>query len=200
APPADEPLPTDTPEPAADEPFTPDAAALPADAASPEDAASLEDATPPADAAPPQRPDAGGGQPANCDVPSEAAALLRYLRAGEYKGFQRESAPHASSGPHGGRVLTYVNDLLADSLDAGAAQHPRCAASIKELFLGQDELSGWAVLVKTEDDTRHGNGYYWLEVIRTDATSADYQGHGLGACVGCHSTGRDYFRAPWPLQ
>jgi hypothetical protein len=135
-----------------------------------------------------------------CEVPSDPSALLDYLRSGAYKDFARETAPHPSTGPHAGGVLTYVNDLLAASLDAGAAEHPRCAASIKELFLGKDEVSGWAVFVRAEEESRSGRGYYWLEVTRTDATRADYEGHGIGICVGCHSAGRDYFRSPWPLQ
>jgi hypothetical protein len=135
-----------------------------------------------------------------CAVPSEPSALLAYLERGDYQDFAGESGPHPSAGPHGGRVLTYVNDVLAHSLDAGDAQHPRCAASIKELFRGSDEVSGWAVFVKTAEESRQGQGYYWLEVTRRGARRADYEGQGLGTCVGCHGSGRDYFRAPWPLQ
>ena len=136
-----------------------------------------------------------------CEVPSEPAELIAYLQRGDYKAFERESAVHASTGPHGGRVLTYVNDVLAESLTRGNAEHPRCAASVKELFLGNDEVSGWAVFVKTEDASARGKGYYWLEITSTRPNrSADYEGQGIGICVGCHSAGRDYFRAPWPLQ
>lgn len=136
-----------------------------------------------------------------CEVPSEPEALLAYLRSGEYKGFAAESGPHASSGPHGGRVLTYVNDILAESLDAENAEHPRCAASVKELFLGKDEVSGWAVLVKNQERSARGKGYYWLEILSTQSgRRADYEGQGINICVGCHSAGQDSFRAPWPLQ
>jgi len=136
-----------------------------------------------------------------CEVPSEPGALLDYLRRGDYKDFAHESKVHASSGPHGGRVFTYVNDVLADSLASGASEHPRCAASIKELYLGNAEVSGWSVLVKTSDDSRGGRGYYWLETTSTrEGRKADYEGQGLGLCVGCHSAGQDYFRTPWPLQ
>lgn len=139
--------------------------------------------------------------PAACEVPSEPAALLAYLRSGAYKSFGSESGPHPSTGPHGGRVLTYVNDLLAQSLDASEAEHPRCAASVKELFLGKNEVSGWAVFVKTEELSNKGKGYYWYEITSTRAGArADYEGRGIGVCVGCHSAGRDQFRAPWPLQ
>jgi hypothetical protein len=136
-----------------------------------------------------------------CEVPSEPQALLTYLRSGEYKSFAAESGPHASTGPHGGRVLTYVNDILADSLDAENAEHPRCAASVKELFLGKDEVSGWAVLVKNQERSDRGKGYYWYEILSTQSgRRADYEGQGIDICVGCHSAGLDYFRAPWPLQ
>lgn len=136
-----------------------------------------------------------------CEVPNEPAELIAYLQRGDYKTFERESGVHASTGPHGGRVLTYVNDVLFDSLTRGNAEHPRCAASIKELFRGSDEVSGWAVFVKTEDASAKGKGYYWLEITSTRAgRSADYEGQGIGICVGCHSAGRDFFRAPWPLQ
>jgi hypothetical protein len=136
-----------------------------------------------------------------CEVPSEPTALLTYLRSGAYKGFASESAPHPSTGPHGGRVLTYVNDLLAESLDASNAEHPRCAASVKELFLGKSEVSGWAVFVKTEQRSDKGRGYYWYEITSTrSGARSDYEGQGINICVGCHSAGRDQFRAPWPLQ
>ena len=137
-----------------------------------------------------------------CEVPSEPEALLAYLRRGDYKQLaHRESAVHGSSGPHGGRVLTYVNDLLAESLDLGNEQHPRCSASVKELYLGKPEVSGWAVLVKTSDDSKQGRGYYWLETLSTrEGREADYEGDGEGICVGCHKAGRDYFTTPWPLQ
>jgi hypothetical protein len=97
--------------------------------------------------------------------------------------------------------LTYVNDALARSLDAGNSEHPRCAASVKELFLGRAEVSGWAVFVKTKTTSDGGQGFYWFETTSTEAGQRPaYQGFGLGLCVGCHASGRDYFRAPWPLQ
>jgi hypothetical protein len=142
---------------------------------------------------------------ASCEVPSTAAPLLSFLRAGAYRNFARESGPHSSAGPHGGRVLTYVNDILAGALARGSAakgeQHPRCAASIKELFLGGDAVAGWAVLVKTDDDSSAGRGIYWFETTSLDPDRAPaYQGAGLGLCVSCHAAGRDYVLTPWPLQ
>jgi hypothetical protein len=152
------------------------------------------------DAQPEGSPSEGENLPP-CEVPSEPEALLAYLRSGEYKSLAAESGPHASTGPHGGRVLTYVNDILAESLDANNAEHPRCAASVKELFLSKDEVSGWAVLVKNQERSAKGEGYYWLEVLGTQSgRRADYEGQGINVCVGCHSAGVDSFLTPWPLQ
>lgn len=146
-------------------------------------------------------PPADGDHTSSCAVPSDPAALVTFLRSGEYRGYARESAPHASTGPHGGRVLTYINDILARSLEAGAPEHPRCAASVKELFLGRAEVSGWAVFVKATASSQSGSGFYWLETTSTAADHPpDFQGFGVGLCVGCHALGRDHFRAPWPLQ
>lgn len=146
-------------------------------------------------------PAPGGEGPDDCDVPSEPHDLLVFLRAGDYRAYSRESAPHSSTGPHGGRVLTYVNDLLARSLQAGNPEHPRCAASVKELFLGRAEVSGWAVFVKTKPSSEAGQGFYWFETTSTDPSHRpEFQGFGVGLCVGCHASGRDHFRAPWPLQ
>jgi hypothetical protein len=135
----------------------------------------------------------------DCEVPTEPEALLAYLKSGAYKTFPRESARHPSAGPHGGEVLTYLNPELADSLEAGNEEHPICAASIKELFRGNDEVSGWAVMVKNYDQSREGQGYYWYEILGTEG-APDYAGQGLGLCVDCHASGSDYVRTRFPLE
>lgn len=130
-------------------------------------------------------------------VPTDPDALLAWLQAGRYLAWPAESAPHASAGPHGGRVRTYLNDPLFASLDAGDAQHPAGAVAVKELFLGRDEVSGWAVMVRLQPASDGGRGWYWYEYFGPGQV---FQGVGLRACTGCHSTGRDYVRIPFPLQ
>lgn len=134
-------------------------------------------------------------------VPTTRDELFAYLQDGGYRGFARESAVHASAGPHGGSVLTFVNGALERSLAAGSATHPKGAAAVKEIY-GTDRatLTGWAVEVKTEADSAGGRGWYWYEVFSTSNGSRPIEGAGNAACTGCHAEGRDYVRIPYPLQ
>ena len=56
--------------------------------------------------------------------PTERVALLKWLQAGSYKKWPRESAPHRSMGPHKALVITYLNPTLDRSLEAKAADPP----------------------------------------------------------------------------
>lgn len=134
-------------------------------------------------------------------VPTTRDELFAYLQGGGYRGFARESAVHASAGPHGGSVLTFINGALERSLAAGNAAHPKGAAAVKELY-GADRttLTGWAVEVKTEADSAGGQGWYWYEVFSTTDGSRPIEGFGNPVCTGCHAEGRDYVRIPFPLQ
>jgi len=125
--------------------------------------------------------------------PTDAAALRAWLEAGSYRGWVAESAPHPSTGPHGGTVRTYLNDIVLESLQAGNAAHPAGAALVKELYFGGDSVQLWAVSVKVEDDSAGGRGWYWWE-------GEGLSGVGLRACTSCHSRGRDYVWTPFPLQ
>ncbi len=141
--------------------------------------------------------DDDGAIPPPCDdgVPANADALLAYLQNGDYTGMQAESGPHDSAGPHFGDVRTFVGDCLADSLDAQNAQHPVGAASIKELYGDGDTVLGWAVEVKQAEGI--DEGWYWYEYYQ-GSVFAD--GVDVGLCQGCHASGIDSFRSPWPLQ
>lgn len=130
-------------------------------------------------------------------VPTEPVALLAWLQAGHYSGWAVESAPHQSAGPHGGRVRTFINPELFASLAAGQAQHPAGAVAVKELYLNSQRVRGWAVMVKLADDSDGGRNWYWYEYF---GSGDPFSGTGLGVCTGCHSTGRDYVRIPFPLS
>lgn len=144
----------------------------------------------------PARPD-GAGEAA---VPTEPAALQAWLAARSYEEWQAERAPHPSSGPHGGKVRTFVSASLAGSLAAGV-DHPRGAAAVKELYGSGAEVTGWAVSVKLADDSADGDGWYWYEVFSTaPGAPADYAGVGLDLCSDCHVAGEDYVLIPYPLQ
>lgn len=127
-----------------------------------------------------------------------ADALEAWLAGGAYKAWAAESKVHASTGPHGGNVRTYVNAVALGSLAAAQPEHPQDAALVKELYGDSvDTLIGYAVMVKTAPQSEGGANWYWYE--RLDATIyAD--GPGVGLCTGCHGGGADYILTPYPLQ
>ncbi len=147
------------------------------------DAADAQDVAP--DAQPPPPPPQGG------------AALQAWLEAGHYLSWAAESAPHASTGPHFGKVRTFVNAPLEASLAAGAAAHPAGAAAVKELYGSGDTVAGWAVAVKLQAASALGEGWHWYERYQ-GSTYADAAGAGL--CTGCHSAGKDFILTPSPLK
>lgn len=133
--------------------------------------------------------------------PTEAAALLKWLQAGAYKAWPRESAPHRSMGSHQTLVLTHISPALDKSLAGKAAAHPKGAAAVKELFDAGGKLSGWAVSVKTAADNDGGKGWYWFEILGAAAGSPVVaNGNGVPLCVGCHTRGRDAVLTEHPLD
>jgi len=145
---------------------------------------------------------AGQGGGASTDVPpTEQNAIFEWLKAGSYAGWSAESGPHPSAGPHGGEVRTFVNPALLGSLTAGDAAHPKGAAAVKELYGSGDTITGWAVSLKTADDSAGGQGFYWYEVLSTtDPSSPVAAGNGVPLCFGCHAGGADHVLTPFPLQ
>lgn len=143
-----------------------------------------------------------GGASGSDLVPSDPTELFTYLQSKKYADFAGESAIHLSTGPHGGSVRTYVNAALNASLAAKNAEHPKGAASVKELYAADNTtLEGWAVLVKTQDSSAAGQGYYWYEHFSvTDGSNPAFSGQGLALCVNCHAPGKDFFLSPYPLQ
>lgn len=131
--------------------------------------------------------------------PASAQALRQWLLAGVYKSWHAESAAHASGGPHGGRVRTYLNDAVFESLQAGNQQHPRGAAVVKELYFNSDQVQEYAVEIKLEDSSNGGSNWYWYEGV-------GLAGRGLGICTGCHGgnyrtyVSKDFVLTPFPLQ
>lgn len=135
-------------------------------------------------------------------VPTTPPTLYQYLEAGSYKGFDHESAYHASAGPHQVLVQAYLNPALVQSLTAGNPQHPVGSAAVKELYDANGALIGWAVMVKQRDDITDGTAWFWYETQRgpTRADDPNYAGDGRGVCIECHGEGKGFIRIPFPLR
>ncbi|MBK1833290.1 cytochrome P460 family protein [Roseibacillus ishigakijimensis] len=139
------------------------------------------------------------------EVPLEREALFAYLKEGKYKDFPaKETDMHPSVGPHldySWPVRVFMNKIVADSMTAGNDQHPKGSVVIKELFDNDKNLTGWAVMAKTHDDTDMGKGWYWTEFTSAvDATKEVGGGNGVPGCFGCHFAGKDMVRSHFPLK
>ncbi len=135
--------------------------------------------------------------------------MFKFLVSGKYKSFPaKESKTHPSAGPHsikgtfGMPVQTYMNSIINDSLKAGNKSHPKGAGIVKEMFSAEGELQGWAVSLKTQEDSDGGKGWFWYEVTSTkDANAIVAHGNGVALCFGCHSSSRnDFVLSTYPLR
>jgi len=133
--------------------------------------------------------------------PTESGALLKWLQAGSYRQWPKESAPHRSMGPHQGLVLTHLNPVLDKSMGAKAAAHPKGSAAVKEFQDSNGKLTGWAVSVKTAAASDGGKGWYWYEILGASAGgNVVAQANGVPLCSACHMRGRDFVLTPHPLD
>jgi len=142
-------------------------------------------------------------------IPMDKEELFKFLVEGEYKSFPaKESGTHASTGPHsiegkfGFPVRTYLNSTINDSLKAGNKVHPKGSGIVKEMFSSEGKLQGFAVSVKTQDDSDGGNGWFWYEVTSTtDSNALVANGNGVPLCFGCHAASRsDFVLTGFPLK
>lgn len=132
--------------------------------------------------------------------PTDSAALLKWLQAGSYKAWPKESAPHRSMGPHRTLVVTYLNPPLDQSMAVKAVAHAKGAAAVKELQDEGGKTTGWAVSVKTASDSDGGKGWYWYEILDAPSGKVVAQANGVALCSGCHTRGRDFVLIPHPLD
>ena len=138
-------------------------------------------------------------------VPTDLEDLFRYLRDGSYKSFAaQESGQHPTRGPHtnvGWPVRVFLDPVINASLAAGNASHPVGSSIVKEMYDGDGDLQGWAVMVKTQEDSDGGKGWFWYEVTSTRSGSDPVAaGNGVQLCQGCHFIGRDFVLTNFPLQ
>jgi hypothetical protein len=140
------------------------------------------------------------GALAQTTPPTESAALLKWLQAGSYKAWPKESAPHRSMGPHQTLVVTHLNPALDKSLTAKSSSHPRGSAAVKELLDATGKINGWAVSLKTADASDGGKGWYWYEILGASGGNVVAQANGVPLCAGCHTRGRDFVLIPHPLD
>lgn len=127
----------------------------------------------------------GGSSSAN----TTADALTAFVKAGPYRTWKAEPAIHASTGPHGGNVRTYVNDVLYASLKAGNTSHPKGSIVVKELYgSGTSSLTGHAIDIKDEQTGE----WVFYEGFAPGYSSPYYFRGTANFCASCHAPGLDY--------
>lgn len=160
-------------------------------------------ASPSATVTPTATPTASATETPTSDIVPIGPELRTWLDERRYADWQAESAPHASLGPHFGRVRTFFNESLFASLEAGNGEHPQGSAVVKELYGNGAEVRGWSVMIKQAPTSDGGANWYWLEVFDTSIFA---DGPNAGICTGCHTsnfrglTNRDLVLTPFPLQ
>jgi hypothetical protein len=133
-------------------------------------------------------------------VPTDPAKLNAYLQAGSYKTWAAETSIHRAASPHPTNVRSFANPILETAMRQGATKFPVDSAVVKEIFDGANNLTTWAVSVKTANNGS-ANDWYWYEVVSSPAgANPIVSGNGLGSCAGCHSAGTDYVRTKFPFQ
>ena len=113
------------------------------------------------------------------------SGLAAFAASGAYKAWKTEPAVHASTGPHGGNVRTYVNDVLYASLKAGKTTHPPGSIAVKELY-GSSTTTVTGHAVDAKDDA--GTWFFFEESFYFSGTS--------NFCANCHASGPDFYASP----
>ncbi len=139
------------------------------------------------------------------DIPLKPRALFNWLKSKKYHSFAaKESKPHPGRGLHmefGLPVRVFMNDVIVKSHKQDQKQVPVNSCVVKEMFTQAGDLQGWAVMVKTHDDTKSGKGWFWYEVTSAaDPSKIAAIGNGVPGCRGCHSAGRDMVLTSFPLK
>lgn len=122
-------------------------------------------------------------------TPATRAGLLSIAQSGAYLSWKAEAAPHQTSGPHGGQVRTFVNDVLYASLKAGNTMHPRGSIAVKELFTN-GVRTGWAIDAKDDDGV-----WTYFEGFEPQLNQYFFRGSG-NLCSNCHAGGVDSVLTP----
>lgn len=120
------------------------------------------------------------------------SGMTSFAKAKSYSSWKAEPAVHSSAGPHGGKVRTYVNDVMYDSLKNGSGEFPEGSITVKELYADDGvTLDGHAV------NAKHDAQWVFYEGFTSDDYQSPYYFRGTdNLCSNCHKTGRDYFLTP----
>ena len=93
---------------------------------------------------------------------------------------------YGGGAPHGAQLTTYLNEVAAEALAAGAGSMPVGAIIVKNNYM-DGMLMAVTAMVKTEDFNPDHNDWWFLK--RTADGSVDAAGR-FDGCEGCHGAAR----------
>lgn len=134
-----------------------------------------------------------GDDGAEIDV--TAAAIRSYVTRGDYQAWTAK--PGVQNGtlnsPHG-KVRIFFNRISEDALRQNTQPLPAGSMIVKELYRSDGAaLNGYAAMLKYD-----AADWVWWEAFAANLDSPAAFGKNHSTCVGCHSGGRDFVRAPLP--
>ncbi|MFP2908377.1 hypothetical protein ACLESD_25655 [Pyxidicoccus sp. 3LFB2] len=132
------------------------------------------------------------------ELDTSEAGITAFVRDGRYQTWLAEPAPRDSVRSHGPKVRVFFNDVLAASLRAGNATHPKGSITVKELYESDGKtLRGYALDVKVAEGSGKDTWIFY-EGFGPDFDD-NYYGRAHSTCHGCHADGgRDYVLTPLP--
>jgi len=153
-----------------------------------------------------------GASDAQTPPTSGRVDIEKWLSDASYKTWTCEPAVHAARdpSPHGfNRICS--NDVITAAA-TGTGPWPKGASAVKEIYSSLTATApvGFAVYLKTAEDSASGANWYWYERVPANSDAphdangvvADGKGGGgtaLSICVNCHiASGSDTAHTPSP--
>ena len=133
----------------------------------------------------PAGPDAPPG--VDPDVPpTDFDMLTDWLAAGYYKSRPCEPAPHPQEFPSNHGDNRTCNNPILHAVASGDGAFPIDAASVKELYDANDDVTiiGMAVSLKT--GSNGADGWFWYQKGGSPVKMESGYGEPVNDCIGCH--------------
>ena len=117
-----------------------------------------------------------------------ADGVCGHLTSTDYESWDRwpgTTDQHPGNAPHGALLTTYINDVAAAALAAGAEAMPFGAIVVKNNYMPDGMLAATTAMVKTEDFNPEHNNWWFLKQLADGTVEAEGR---FAGCEGCHGT------------
>lgn len=131
-------------------------------------------------------------------IDTSKAGLVSFLKGNEYKNWT--NFPAVRTTEDHGKIRTYFNSKLKDSLTAAKDEHDVGSIAVQEVYKSDGTtLDGYSVLAKHK--AGEGKDTWFFYQVTGAPDFADVKAYGVGApsdCVSCHKSGTDFISSSLP--